>query len=188
MVKILILLSALALAVKAQVQSPTYQFNVTSPSPNSPYVASQILPCIYDIASNTTSDNLQLSISLVGTNSTTPMIMSADITQGFSFQKQVGGAIVFEHQLNFNLPTNTTAGPYQVVFFDNVSQTNVSIPITISAAPAPTISSLPSGSVTAAPTTSAPANIFDKGNSANAGSEISKLLLAASLILAFVHL
>lgn len=57
MVKLLILLSALALAVKAQVQSPTYQFNVTSPSPNSPYVASQILPCIYDIASNTTSDS-----------------------------------------------------------------------------------------------------------------------------------
>ncbi len=57
MVKLFILLSALAVAVNAQIQSPTYQFNVTSPSPNSPYVASQILPCIYDVASNTTSDS-----------------------------------------------------------------------------------------------------------------------------------
>lgn len=57
MVKFLILLSALAVAVTAQIQSSTGQFNVTSPSANSPYVASQILPCIYDVASNTTSDS-----------------------------------------------------------------------------------------------------------------------------------
>jgi hypothetical protein len=57
MVKLLVLLSALAVAVQAQVQSPNYQFNVTSPSPNSPYVASQMLPCVYHIAANTTSDS-----------------------------------------------------------------------------------------------------------------------------------
>lgn len=45
--------------------------------------------------------DLQLSILLIGSNSSTPMIMSADISQGFSFQKKIdGGAIVYEHQLN----------------------------------------------------------------------------------------
>lgn len=50
--------------------------------------------------------DLQLSISLVGSNSTTAMVMSADISQGFSFQKQVGGGIVFEHQLNVKYKYN----------------------------------------------------------------------------------
>jgi hypothetical protein len=62
MVKLLVLLSALAVAVQAQVQSPNYQFNVTSPSPKSPYVASQMLPCIYTIAANTTADSNILTI------------------------------------------------------------------------------------------------------------------------------
>lgn len=59
MLKSIILLSTLAFTavVNAQAQSPNYQYNVTSPSANSPYVASQILPCIYDIADNTTADS-----------------------------------------------------------------------------------------------------------------------------------
>ena len=57
MVKLLVFLSAMTAAVSAQIISPSYQFNVTSPAPNSPYVASQILPCIYDVASNATSDS-----------------------------------------------------------------------------------------------------------------------------------
>ncbi|GAA5805346.1 hypothetical protein HPULCUR_010862 [Helicostylum pulchrum] len=187
--KFLILLSALALAVKAQMQSPTYQFNVTSPILNSRYVASQMLPCIYDIASNTTANNLQLSILLVGTNSSTPMIMSADITQGFSFQKKIdGGAIVYEHQLNYNIPVNTTAGAYEVVYLDNLTQTKVSIPISIGAAPAPTVFSSPADSDSSSPSSPTNNSIFNKGNSANAGLQISKFLLVASLILAFVLL
>ncbi|GAN01856.1 hypothetical protein MAM1_0013d01291 [Mucor ambiguus] len=195
MLKSIVLLSTLALSavVNAQVQSPNYQYNVTSPSPNSPYVASQILPCIYDIADNTTADNLQLSISLVGTNSSVQLTPSADISQGFSYQKQIGGATVYEHQFNYNIPSNTTAGAYQVVFLDNISQTNVSIPITISAAPVTPTSSaaVPSGSTgTTAATTSAPASIFNKDSSAaNAGIQISKFLLVSSLlVVAYVQL
>lgn len=44
--------------------------------------------------------DLQLSILLVGANSSTTMTASADISQGFSFQKSIGGATVYEHQLN----------------------------------------------------------------------------------------
>ncbi|CEP13893.1 hypothetical protein [Parasitella parasitica] len=195
MLKSIILLSTLALgAVRAQVQSPTYQYNVTSPSPNSPYVASQILPCIYDIADNTTADNLQLSISLVGTNMSAQLTASADISQGFSYQKLIGGATVYEHQFNYNIPSNTTAGTYQVVFLDNVSQTNVSIPITISAAPVTPTSSaaVPSGSSgTSAATTSVPASIFNKdSSSADPAFQLSNYLLAAffAVVVAFVQL
>lgn len=118
MVQLLVLLSALAVGVQALVQSPNYQFNVTSPGPNSPYVANQMLPCIYDIAANTTSDSniwlyfqndiqainslfdidLKLSIFLVGTNSSQEILAAADISQGFSFEKQIPGATVYEHQ------------------------------------------------------------------------------------------
>lgn len=188
MLKLLTLFSVLAVAVSAQIQSPSYQFNVTSPTPNSPYVASQILPCIYTTASNTTADNLQLSISLVGFNTSTTLVANADITQGFSKQQNNGGAAVYEQQFNYNIPVNTTAGAYQVVFSDNVSQTNVSIPITIAAAPVtPVVSSASSGSTTAAPTSTVPAGVINKTNSASAGIEISKLLLVGSFIFAFVH-
>lgn len=92
----------------------------------------------------------------------------------------------------YNIPSNTTAGAYQVVFFDNVSQTNVSIPITISAAPVTPTSSaaVPSGSSgTNAATTSVPASIFNKdSSSANAGVQISMFLLVSSLFVAFVQL
>jgi hypothetical protein len=37
---------------------------------------------------------------LVGTNSSFEMVASADISQGFSFEKQIPGATVYEHQLN----------------------------------------------------------------------------------------
>ncbi|KAI8878857.1 hypothetical protein K501DRAFT_325833 [Backusella circina FSU 941] len=165
-----------AFFVKAQVRSPNFQYNVTSPAPNSPYVASQILPLIYDVASNATSENLQLSVSLLGTNTSVQMVASADISQGFSFQKQIGGDTVYEHQYNYNIPFNTTAGVYQVVFLDSVSKTNVSIPITISAAPVtPTSSSLPSGSVKSIPTTSAPASIFINSSSPSLKSSASIL-------------
>ncbi|KAI9486871.1 MAG: hypothetical protein EXX96DRAFT_550900 [Benjaminiella poitrasii] len=187
--KFYLLLSTLVIAVKAQVQSPTYLFNVTSPAVNSPYVASQILPCIYDVADNVTSDNLQLSILLVGSNSSTVMTASADISQGFSFQKQIGGATVYEHQYNYNIPSNTTAGNYQVVFADSVSHTNVSIPITISVAPH-TPSSTPLASASSSSTSSSSTtlgSIFKDTNSASHPAQLSTFLLFVSFILAFIQ-
>jgi hypothetical protein len=60
MLSILLLVVFTALFVEAQVRSPNFQYNVTSPAPNSPYVASQILPLIYDVASNATSESMLL--------------------------------------------------------------------------------------------------------------------------------
>ncbi|KAI8352084.1 hypothetical protein BD560DRAFT_409087 [Blakeslea trispora] len=186
MVKIALLFSTLVLAAEALVQSPSYQFNVTSPAPNAPYVASQVLPCIYDVAANSTSDNLQLSISLVGSNYSTLMTGSADITLGFSFEKQISGATVYEHQFNYHIPPNTTAGAYQVVFTDNVSQTNVSIPITIAAAPvtSSSSSSLPSTSATSVSPSSTASAFRPNTSSAAVSTTSSKYIVGALAALA----
>ncbi|OBZ85162.1 hypothetical protein A0J61_06787 [Choanephora cucurbitarum] len=182
MVKLALLVSTLVLAAEALVQSPSYQFNVTSPAPNAPYVASQILPCIYDVAANSTSDNLQLSITLVGSNYSAVMTGSADISLGFSFEKQISGATVYEHQFNYHIPANTTSGAYEVVFTDNVSQTNVSIPITIAAAPVTPSSSslLPSASATSADSSST-ASVFRPNPSSAASSTSSSKYVAGAL-------
>lgn len=119
MVKFLVLLSTLAIAVSADVQSSIGLFNVSSPAPNAPFVASRVLPCVYTVASNATSDSnvyfntlctirwllldLQLSISLNSGNITTVINPSADISQGYSFQKSIGGATVYEHQFNVSV-------------------------------------------------------------------------------------
>lgn len=116
MVKLFVLLSTFTLAVSAQVQSSIGLFNVTSPTVNAPYVASRVLPCIYTVASNATSDSkmiiltklqcsfalldLQLSISLSNGSSAVVIDASADISQGYSFQKDQNGATVYEHQFN----------------------------------------------------------------------------------------
>lgn len=44
--------ATMAAAVSAQVTAPTGVFNVTSPTPNSPYVAKQVLPCTYQLFQN----------------------------------------------------------------------------------------------------------------------------------------
>jgi hypothetical protein len=44
--------------------------------------------------------DLKLSVSLLGTNTSVQIVASADISQGFSFQKQIGGATVYEHHYN----------------------------------------------------------------------------------------
>ncbi|KAI8973626.1 hypothetical protein BDF20DRAFT_883310 [Mycotypha africana] len=198
MVKLFVLLSTLAIAVRAQVQSPTSLFNVTSPSPNAIYVASRILPCIYDISSEATADKLQLSIYLMGTNTSQQITASADISQGFSFKKDISdGVVAYEHQINYNIPTTTAAGSYQVVYVDNVSQTNVSIPITIRAAPTPSPSaSVGSGtsaagsSAQASPTSSG--SIFKDINAAPSSLVVFSpatlsLALLASIILISVN-
>jgi hypothetical protein len=46
------LAATMAAVVSAQVTAPTGVFNVTSPTPNSPYVAKQVLPCTYQLFQN----------------------------------------------------------------------------------------------------------------------------------------
>ncbi|KAI7905271.1 uncharacterized protein BX663DRAFT_502301 [Cokeromyces recurvatus] len=191
--KFYILLSALFIAVNAQVRSPTYLYNVTSPKVNAPYVASQALPCIYDIADNATSDNLQLSIVLTGSNDYYKVLTaSADISQGFSFRKEIDGATVYEHQFNYNIPSNTTAGDYIVAFVDGFSQTNVSIPITIGAAPkTPSSTALASGTASSVPSSSTTSfqSIYNQINSANTThvQHLSKLLLLVTFIFTLIQ-
>ncbi|KAI9274529.1 hypothetical protein BDA99DRAFT_533162 [Phascolomyces articulosus] len=116
-------------------------FNVTSPEPNSPYTAGQKLPLIYEIPSTTTENNLQLSISLVNpANATANVIMvsNADVSHGFSNQKDLGNNVtVYEHQANYDIPTTTTAGAYQVIFTNTLTGYNTTVPITIAEAGSP---------------------------------------------------
>ncbi|KAG1471562.1 hypothetical protein G6F56_002053 [Rhizopus delemar] len=175
------------MVVCAQVQSSTGLFNVSSPAPNAPYVASRVLPCVYTVAGVANTDSLQLSISLNNGTRSITIDPVADISQGYSFQKDVGGVTVYEHQFNYPIPINTTAGPYQVTFTDHVSRTNLTIPITIGAAP-PTLSVVTpsaSGSSTPVHSSSAPAAL--KSSSAGNTLDISMKLLFAAFFLATVN-
>ncbi|KAI8990000.1 hypothetical protein BDB01DRAFT_848103 [Pilobolus umbonatus] len=134
MLHLLLLLTVSLYLTQAQIQSPNRLFAVTSPSPNSPYITGQMLPCIYLIASNATSETLQLAISLELGNMSILLIDRADISPGFSYERQLGQSTVYEHQFNYNLPINMATGVYQVKFTDRISLSEVSIPVRISAA------------------------------------------------------
>ncbi|KAF7725893.1 hypothetical protein EC973_009227, partial [Apophysomyces ossiformis] len=137
MSKPLLFLLLLTSTVSAIVQSPTHQFNVSAPTPGSPYVIGQKLPLIYTIAANTTADNLKLSIllqSVSNPNNTVVIQPDATIAKAFSYQTQVDGATVYQHQYDYNIPANSVAGEYNVVYLDSISNTNVSISVMINAA------------------------------------------------------
>ncbi|KAI9497039.1 hypothetical protein BDB00DRAFT_757322 [Zychaea mexicana] len=133
------ILSALVVAIVCISGSYAQQgiFNVTKPTPNSPYVAGQKLPLVYDVASTTTEQTLQLSVTLIDPRNATNnvlMVQNGDISQGFSNQKEIGNTTVYEHQTNYDIPTNTAAGEYQVVYTNTITGYNTTIPITIAEA------------------------------------------------------
>ncbi|KAI8393656.1 uncharacterized protein BYT42DRAFT_551795 [Radiomyces spectabilis] len=189
----LILLLAAASA-QALLQSPNYQYNVTQPTPNAPYVAGQKLPLIYQIAANTTADNLQLSMTLVETSNATNsvvMVPQAEIGQGFSAQKTIdGGAIVYEHQYDYNIPTTTKAGNYNAIFLDNISQTNVTVPLVIRPAPIPqpSASSAASNSGSVGPQPTRNTSIFKDQNLASSAQWNSLLCFLAIFVTSFAYL
>ncbi|KAI7856100.1 hypothetical protein BDC45DRAFT_504307 [Circinella umbellata] len=123
-------------------------FNITSPEANSPFVAGQKLPLIYNIPESTTEQNLQLSISLTSpTNATFNVVMVpvADVSHGFSNKKDAGNNVtIYEHQANYDIPTNTPAGEYQVIFSNTLTGHNNSVPIKIAEVGSTITSSKPS--------------------------------------------
>ncbi|CDH51882.1 predicted protein [Lichtheimia corymbifera JMRC:FSU:9682] len=128
----------------------SHYFNVTKPAPNSPYVAGQKLPLVYRVSSDSSSNILQLSITLEDPRNATNSVVlveSADISQGFSNKVDQDGATVYEHQANYDIPTTTIPGSYNVVYTNHATAHNVSIPISISAAPSSS-SAAPSASTT----------------------------------------
>ncbi|KAL0096400.1 hypothetical protein J3Q64DRAFT_1019015 [Phycomyces blakesleeanus] len=148
-IPVALIISAFIGATQAFVQSPNYQFNVSLPVSDNPYVAGQTLPLVYDVASNTTSDNLQLSVIVVSANNATNSVVAlanANIGQGSSYKKTIGGADVYEHQENYAIPLNTTPGNYLVVYFDNISQTNATVAIVINAPPVSSSAAAPAAS------------------------------------------
>jgi hypothetical protein len=87
----------------------------------------------------------------------------------------------------YQIPVNTTAGSYQVIFTDNVSQINVTIPITISSAPPTSSAVIPSasGSSTSVQSSSKPSVIGV--NSAGRTLSTSKALLLGAVLIATVN-
>lgn len=131
--KLFVLFSCFITAAYAQVRSSTGLFNVSSPTPNAPYVASRVLPCVYTVSGDTNSNSkvlssyycnkyvlisylswtdLQLSISLNNGTKSIVINPSADISQGYSFQKNIGGVISYEHQFNVSYITKRRMNKY----------------------------------------------------------------------------
>ncbi|KAG1127521.1 hypothetical protein G6F61_008259 [Rhizopus arrhizus] len=185
--KLFVLFSCFITAAYAQVRSSTGLFNVSSPTPNAPYVASRVLPCVYTVSGDTNSNNLQLSISLNNGTKSIVINPSADISQGYSFQKNIGGVISYEHQFNYHIPINTKTGSYQVTFTDHVSETNLTIPITIGAAPPSSSIIIPSASGSSTPVHSSSAPTALKSNSASNTLHISKTFVFSALFLAIEY-
>ncbi|KAI9316748.1 hypothetical protein BX666DRAFT_1946587 [Dichotomocladium elegans] len=112
-------------------------YNVSKPGPNSLYVTGQKLPLVYRISAESTASTLQLSIILQDTQNATNsivMVQNANIAKGFSEQVNQGGQTVYEHQENYDIPSNTAPGYYNVVYTNQATNHNISIPITIAAA------------------------------------------------------
>ncbi|KAI8096787.1 uncharacterized protein BX664DRAFT_324829 [Halteromyces radiatus] len=152
--------SAIA-TVAAQVPNPTGIFNVTSPTPNSPYVAQQILPCTYrifqDVDTTGITLNIQLSSTAAGSNTTLVIATNADVSKSSNSANQNGNITYYEHSVNYNIPTTVTPGSYKVSFIANGAP--LDIPISILPAASSTALSK-SGSASGSSPTSSGGSIF----------------------------
>ncbi|KAI8638113.1 hypothetical protein BD408DRAFT_374020 [Parasitella parasitica] len=173
--------------VKADVPSPSHNYNVTLPEPNAPYVAGQMLPISYTLPDDANLPNL-LSLSVLFTtqdpalNFTDIVITSnADISQGFSFRRTHNTMVYYEHQLSYAIPNNTLAGNYVVLFVDSISKSNTSVPITVRpyAAPVTTMSTNPNKPH---PSSSGGSIFAYHGNGVQAAQESVNWTLASGLL------
>ncbi|OZJ05352.1 hypothetical protein BZG36_01557 [Bifiguratus adelaidae] len=137
LVAALFAVGVLAQSPNAPVTAPQKNYNVTRPYANYPYVIGQILPCVYDLL-NVDTSSLQLTITLSQANnaSAPPYVITnnADVSKTAQWLQSSGNVSFWEHQINYNIPTNATAGNYVVTYTDTSTQTYVKIPITINAA------------------------------------------------------
>ncbi|ORZ13719.1 hypothetical protein BCR42DRAFT_493097 [Absidia repens] len=117
---IVIVVAAIALTASAQVPALSGNFNVTSPTPNSPYVAQQILPCTYQLFQNVDTTGLTMNIDLIstatGSNVSLHIATNADMSKSSNSAKQNGNLTSYEHSTNYLIPTSVTPGSYKVSF------------------------------------------------------------------------
>ncbi|SAM02951.1 hypothetical protein [Absidia glauca] len=122
---------------QVQAQSTNRRFNVTAPLAGSPYVAGQIVPVTYTLPDDSSlSSVLGLAVYFTSNDPTVPFSQAtisdnADLSQGFSFQRTSNTGVYYEHQLNFDIPKETKAGNYQIVFVDTKGGGNTTVPIVI---------------------------------------------------------
>ncbi|KAG0164671.1 hypothetical protein DFQ28_009909 [Apophysomyces sp. BC1034] len=179
----LVLLLLIASTVHGLLQSPGHQYNVSAPTPGSPYVIGQKLPLIYTIADNTTADNLKLSIvlqNIANPNNSITIVADATLAKAFSYQTQVDGATVYKHQYDYNIPSNAVPGEYNVIYQDSVTNSNVSVSVMINTAVAAVTP--PAGTGTASGNNPQKTGSIFLPNGSASGPRYGMLLLALGCI------
>ncbi|ORZ15733.1 hypothetical protein BCR42DRAFT_451672 [Absidia repens] len=187
----LVLIHVFALMVQGQVQAASKRFAILQPVAYSPYVAGQIVPVTYTIPDDAALPSiLGLAVFFTSRDTSVPFFHAtisnnADLTQGFSFRRTANTEVYYEHQLNYNIPKETPAGNYQIVFMDTIGGSgNTTVPIIVRPY------STSSGSSSTA--TNKPAqvsNIFLQDNSASSFSKVPLFVIWASFafIFGFFH-
>ncbi|KAI8328986.1 hypothetical protein BC941DRAFT_443946 [Chlamydoabsidia padenii] len=150
---VIALVATMAATVSGQVTAPTGVFNVSSPTPNSPYVAKQILPCTYELFQNVDTTGLIMNIDLIstatGSNVSLNIATNADMSKTTNSAKMNGNITYYEHSTNYLIPATVAPGNYKVAF--SASGSVLDIPITILPAAASSSLSAKSGSATGSP-------------------------------------
>lgn len=183
------IIAATIAAVSAQVTAPTGIFNVTSPTPNSPYVAQQVLPCTYQLFQNVDTTGITMNINLVsaaaGSNTTLSIQANADMSKSSNSAKQNGNVTFYEHSINYLIPNTVVPGNYKVSFVANGAPFD--IPITI--LPAAASSSISkSGSATGTGGSSSTGGSIFTGSASRMNLDLTTKTLGALTVVAGVAL
>ncbi|KAG2183602.1 hypothetical protein INT43_006608 [Umbelopsis isabellina] len=178
--------------VSAGQLAATGTFEIVSPTPQSIYVAGQMLPVIYVVNSDIVANKaLELSIFLNPAEpklniSTMLITAKADVGASARVSKAPNGVFAFEHAVNFNIPKDAPAGIYNVVFVDSVMQVNTTVPVAIKAAASP--SSLTSSMGSSGTPATATNHINNQANPAQPSSFLASSASHSSISVIFTAL
>lgn len=155
-----------ALPAHPLLQSSDAQLNISSPIQNGVYIAGKTLPLTYI---PDTSANLNLNIYLRGMDASsneTVIAENADVSNSpeNAVHDPNSQSIYYQHSINYNIPTTTPAGDYEVIYQNMNTNVNTTIPISIMAYVAPS-SALPSSAVPsgAVPSCEVPTGVVPSG-------------------------
>ncbi|CAO3582871.1 unnamed protein product [Absidia cylindrospora] len=183
----LVLVQVFALMTQGQIQAASKRFTISQPVEYSPYVAGQIVPVTYTISDDANLPSiLGLAVVFTSRDASVPFFHAtisnnADLSQGFSFRRTANTQVYYEHQLNYNIPKETPAGNYQIVFMDTIGGSgNTTVPIIVRPYSTSTVSSS-----TATNKPAQVSNIFLQDNSASSFSEPSLFVVWASFAFIF---
>ncbi|KAI9263765.1 hypothetical protein BY458DRAFT_540663 [Sporodiniella umbellata] len=116
----------------AQLTSAMRNYNVTSPVPNGPYVAGQVLPCTVTIPETATDISLSIKLnSASSTNTSFVIAQKFDTSKTSGTRKNKYNETYYEHSFNYNIPTNITPGVYNVIFLDSLTNSQLDVPINV---------------------------------------------------------